>query len=180
MGGNRLAFTTPVMKWGLFAVLFLVAPAPVIVFKTFMTGPVVFVAASLVSLIAEAFRPSSTAHIQIIGYFAIHLLGFVLLYYLAAVVMAKGLSLIANRRVRRWAFAALALGAAMVAVLPVYGGAGAHGGAWGPIIFFFAKLNDSHFGPNAALTIYGPLLPCLGVGAVFWMVRRRGARGKAD
>ena len=76
--------------------------------------------------------------------------------------------------------AALALGAAMVAVLPVYGGAGAHGGAWGPIIFFFAKLNDSHFGPNAALTIYGPLLPCLGVGAVFWMVRRRRARGKAD
>ncbi len=180
MGGDRLAFTTPVMKWGLFAVLFLVAPAPVIVFKTFMTGPIVFVAASLVSLIAEAFRPSSTAHIQIIGYFAIHLLGFVLLYYLAAVVMAKGLSLIANRRVRRWAFAALSLGIGSVAFFPVYGGAGAHGGAWGPIFFFFAKLNDINFGPNAALTIYGPLMPCLGVGAVFWMVRRRRARGKAD
>ena len=179
MGGDRPAFTTPVMKWGLFAVLFLVAPAPVIVFKTYMTGPVVFVAASLVSLIAEALRPSGTAHAQIVGYFAIHLLLYAGFYYLAAVVIAKGLSFVANRRVRAFAFAALALGAALMAVLPVYGGAGTHGGAWGPINFFFAKLNDSHFGPNAALTIYGPLLLCLGAGALVRMVRWRRARGKA-
>ena len=179
MGGDRLDFTTPVMKWGLFAVAFLVAPAPVIVFETFMTGPVVFVAASLVSLIAEAFGPSGTAPIQIVGYFAIHLLLFAGLYYLAAAVMAKGLSLIANRRARALAFAALVPGAAMVAMLPVYGGAGAHGGAWGPLSFFFDKLNDSHFGPHAALTIYGPLLLGLGAVALVRMVRRR-AHGKAD
>ncbi len=179
MGGDRLAFTTPIMKWGLFAVLFLVAPAPVIVFKSFMTGPVVFVAASLVSLIADALVRPGTVSVEIIGYFAVHLLLFVSLYYLAAAVVAKGLSLIANRRARGACFSALALGAAMVATLPLYGGAGLHGGAWGSIIFFFAKLNESHFGPNAALVVYGPFLLCLGAGLVVWKVRRPRRRGNA-
>jgi hypothetical protein len=174
MGGDRLYFTTATMKWGLFAVFFLVAPAPVIVFNSFMTGPVIFVAASLISLIAEAFTPGAAPNVEIIGYFAIHLLLFVLLYYLAALGTAKGLALIANRRVRHCAFAALVLGGALVAFCPVYGGAGIHSGAWGPITFFFAKLNESHFGPNAALYIYGPFLLSLAAVCAYLWHRRAG------
>ena len=174
-----MPLTTPVMKWGMFALLFLVAPAPVIVFKTFMTGPVIFVAASLVSLIAEAFVPAYAVSVEIVGFFALHLVLYAGLSYLAAMVAAKGLSLIANRRARAVAFWALSLGISSVAFFPVYGGAGAHGGAWGPITFFFSKLNDSHFGPHAALNIYGPFLASLGAGALIRLAWRARARGKA-
>jgi hypothetical protein len=176
MGGDRLTFTTAIMKWGLFTVLFLVAPAPVIVFDSFMTGPVIFVAASLISLINESLVPAGTARVEIIGFFAIHLLLYVLLDTLAAWGIAKGLALIANGWARGWAFAAIAVGVAAVGFLPVYGGAGIHGGAWGPITFFFAILDESHFGPNAALTIYGPF--ALLLAAVFaYLWQRRTGRG---
>lgn len=176
MGGERLALTTAIMKWGLFVAFFLVAPAPVIVFESFMTGPVIFVAASLVSLIAEVRVPTGAASVEFIGYFAIHLLLFALLYYLAAVVIAKGLTLINERRARGWAFAVVLLGVAAMGAFSLYGGAGIHGGAWGPITFFFAKLNDSHFGPHAALNIYGPFV--LSLAAVFsYLWHRRAGSG---
>ena len=164
------------MKWGLFALLFLLAPAPVIVFRDFMTGPVVFVAASLVSLIYEALVPGGASGVEIIGYFAVHLAIYLFLYGVGASAIAKALTRIADRRARGGMFAAVSLAAAALPVLPIYGGAGLHGGAFGPIAFFFAKLNESHFGPNAALTVYAPAVLCLAAGGAIGLIRRHRAR----
>lgn len=173
MDTDGRSFTLPLMKWGLFAIFFCIAPAPVIVFESFMTGPVIFVAASLISLINDAWVSPGTAPVELLAFFAIHLLLYILLYYWAAAAVAKGLGFVADGRIRGGLFVVLVLGAGMTAFLPLYGGAGIHGGSWGPMAFFFARLNESHFGPGAALTIYPPFAFFLAVLLVCVRCRRR-------
>lgn len=165
------------MKWGLMAVLFCIAPAPVIVFQSFQTGPVIFVAATLVALAADAMRPTGAAGAEIIGFFAVHLAIYLFLYGVAASAVAKALTFIADPWARGVAFAGLAMAAGGVAFLPLYGGAGLYGGAFGPITFFFRVLNRSHFGPDAVLAIYGPAALILGVVVAVWWIGRARARG---
>jgi hypothetical protein len=179
MRGKTAGLSYGTMKWGLFAALVAVAPAPVVVFDSFMTGPVIFVAANVVSLTWDALGAESAAGVEIVGYFVVHLVIYVFLYGLAASAAAKGLSLIDNRRARAGGFVALVASIAMVGVLPLYGGAGIHRGAWGSIAFFFGVLDRSHFGPTAVVTIYGPAVLVLGavLGAVWW-AGHKSARGE--
>lgn len=165
------------MKWGLLAVLFLFAPAPVVVFETFLTGPVVFVAATVVSLSVDALGPNGAGGAMIIGFFAVHLTIYVFLYAFVASAFARSLAAVANPRLRGAVFAGLVLVAGGVGFLPLYGGAGLHGGEWGSLAFFLAVLNESHYGPNAVLTIYGPAVFVLGAGAVFYWAKKDRARG---
>lgn len=164
------------MKWALFALLFAIAPAPVIVFGSFMTGPVIFVAATVISLIRDALLPTGAAGVEIVGYFLVHLAIYLFLYGLAAAAAAKGLSLIGPRLIRGGAFAALAAAIGVLGALPLYGGAGIHRGAWGSIAFFFRVLEGSHFGPHAAAAIYGPALFALVVLSGLLWARRQSAR----
>lgn len=173
----KRGLTFRAMKWGLFAAFFAVAPAPVVVFESFMTGPVVFVAATAVSLIRDSLVSSGAAGVEIVGYFLVHLTIYLFLYGVAASALAKGMSLIGNTKARAAAFAALAAGIGCLGVLPLYGGAGIHGGVWGSLAFFFDTLNRSHFGPNSVLTIYGPAALALGcVLGVCW-AQKQSARG---
>jgi len=175
--GEQAELTYRRMKWGLFAALFGIAPAPVIVFDSFMTGPVIFVAATVMSLIRDALRPTGAAGVEIVGYFLVHLSIYLFLYGLAAAAAAKGLSLIGNRVIRGLGLAALVAAVGVLGVLPLYGGAGIFRGAWGSIAFFFRVLNHGHFGPDAALTIYGPAVLLLGVLLGIRWARRQSARG---
>ncbi len=172
--------TYTAMKWSLFAVLFCVAPAPVIVFERFMTGPVIFVAATAVALIADSLRPAGAGGVEITGYVLVHLAIYLFLYGVLASAAAWALTAIGNRAVRWIAFAVLAAGCAMVGLAPLYGGAGLHGGAFGTITFFFEVLDRSHFGPHAAVLIYGlAALAALALGAApaFGWWQRNRARG---
>ncbi len=165
------------MKWGLFTVLFLTAPAPVIVFQSFMTGPLIFLAASVLTMTAEQWVPGNTMTWALIGYFTLHLMLFAGIYLLAAMAAARLISLIPGSRARAATIAAAAMGALLVALLPAYGGAGIHGGRWGPLTRFFETLNGSHFGPLAAIKIYGPFAVFLGAGYLYRKLRRRGDHG---
>ncbi len=172
--------TYTAMKWSLFAVLFCVAPAPVIVFERFMTGPVIFVAATAVALIADSLRPAGAGGVETAGYVLVHLAIYLFLYGVLASAAAWALTAIGNRAVRWIAFAVLAAGCAMVGLAPLYGGAGLHGGAFGTITFFFEVLDRSHFGPHAAVLIYGlAALAALALGAApaFGWWQRNRARG---
>ncbi len=179
MTGQGFDLTTRFMKWGLFGVLFAVAPAPVIVFETFMTGPVIFLAASIVTMVADQWVPGNTMTPTLIGYFILHLILFAGLYYLGAVAAAKLIGLIANRRARAAIFAALIMVALAPVFLPVYGGAGIHGGNWGTLAWFFEILDGSHFGPRATAKIYGGFLALLGAACVGMLLRLRSRRKKA-
>lgn len=165
------------MKWGLFAALFAMAPAPVIVFQSFMTGPVIFVAATVVSLIGDALRPAGAAGVEIVGYFLVHLAIYLFLYGIAASAVAKGLSLIGAAGIRSAGFAVLVAGILGLGVFPLYGGAGIHGRVWGSIAFFFRVLDRSHFGPHAAVAIYGPAALAFGALLGVSWARRQSARG---
>jgi hypothetical protein len=168
------------MKWVLFAAFFAMAPAPVIVFESFMTGPVIFVAANVISLIRDALGPAGAAGVEIVGFFLVHLAIYLFLYGLAASAAAKGLSLIGNAAMRGAACAALVALIGLVGILPLYGGAGIHRGAWGSIVFFFRVLDRSHFGPDAAVTIYGPAVLAFGaLSGIVWWARRQSARGRS-
>ena len=173
MTDQHFDLTTRFMKWALFAVLFLTAPAPVIVFDSFMTGPVIFLAASIAPMTAEQWVPGNTMTPTLIAYFALHLMLFAGLYLLAAMGAAKVISLIPARPARVACFAAAALGALALALLPVYGGAGIHGGNWGSLARFFETLEASHFGPQAAAKIYGGFFALLGAGVLYRELRRR-------
>ena len=165
------------MKWGLFAALFAVAPAPVIVFQTFMTEPVIFLAASIVTMTAEQWASGTTMTPMLIAYFALHLILFAGLYFLGAMAAARLICLIPNRPARTAAFAAAVMAALALALLPVYGGAGIHGGNWGTLAWFFGTLDSSHFGPRAVVIIYGGYFALLGAACLYRKLRgRRAAR----
>ena len=178
MTDQHFDLTTRLMKWGLFAVLFATAPAPVIVFKTFMTGPVIFVAASIVTMIAEQWAPNTAMSPMLIGYFALHLMLFTGLYFLAAIGLARLISLIPARPARIIGFLGLIIAALAPAFLPLYGGAGIHGGDWGTLAWFFEILDRSHFGPWAAVKIYGGLGAVLGAACLYVLLRHGNRRGK--
>ncbi len=179
MTGRRFDPDDRFMKWALFAVLFAAAPAPVIVFESFMTGPVIFLAASIATMTAELWVPGNTMTPTLIAYFTLHLMLFAGLYLLAAMAAAKAISLIPARPARLACFAAAALGALALAFLPVYGGAGIHGGNWGTLARFFEILEGSHFGPQAAAKIYGGFFALLGAGVLYRGLRRRAKARRA-
>jgi len=162
-----------VMKWTLFAVLVLVAPAPVVAFQSFLTGPVIFVLAQLLYMTVDIRPEGGVWHGQIIGYFAVHLVMYGALYYALAAGMARLVALAARPWVRAAALTALCFTALALAALPLYGGAGIYGGSRGSLFRFFAVLETTHFGPNAALKIYGPALAVLGALALWRLCRPR-------
>ena len=179
MTDQQFDLTTRAMKWGLFTALFATAPAPVIVFKTFMTGPVIFVAASITMMIAEQWAPATTMTPMLIGYFALHLMLFAGLYFLAAMALARLISLIPDGSARIIGFSGLIIAALVPAFLPLYGGAGIHGGNWGNLAWFFEILGPSHFGPWAAAIIYGAFLALICAALVCKKLTHTNRRGKS-
>jgi hypothetical protein len=155
------------MKWALFALLVLVAPAPVVAFDSFVTGPVVFVLAQLLYMLVDARSDADIWNPQIIMFFAVHLATYGFGYFIVAWGATQLLALIGCSGARFVALAVFALGVAALAALPIYGGGGIFGGNWGSLSAFFMVLERTHFGPDAALKIYGPALTILGLLALW-------------
>jgi hypothetical protein len=167
------------MKWALFALLVLVAPAPVVAFDSFVTGPVVFVLAQLLYMLADARSGTDIWNPQIIMFFAVHLAIYGFGYFIVAWGAAQVLALIGRSGARHAALAVCALGAAALTALPIYGGGGIFGGTWGSLPAFFMVLERTHFGPDAELKIYGPAFTILGLLAL-WRVHAGRTNPRAD
>jgi hypothetical protein len=108
------------MKWTLFTVLFLFAPALLFMVMAVMFMPAIFFAAGIFAMIPKVAVPAHTSETLVfIGFFGVHLLVYVGLYWLISMVLAKILSLIRNPVARNVAFAAVCLGVASVGLFPV-------------------------------------------------------------
>lgn len=165
------------MTWPLFVLFALVAPAPVIAFESFVTGPVVFVLAQFLYMLVDARLGADIWHPHVIMFFAVHLVMYGLGYFIIAWCAARLLSLIRGDDARRAVAATLVAAVGALALLPVYGGGGIFGGAHGSLFAFFSVLEETHFGPDAALKVYGPALTVLGLLALP-RIRAAGKRPK--
>jgi hypothetical protein len=157
------------MKWALFTLLLLIAPALLFLVMAFMFMPAIFFAAGILYMIPKALVPAHTSEtLTFIGFFGLHLLIYVGLYYLIAVAAAKLLFLIRNARARNAAFAFLFIGVVALALFPVYG-SGGHGPAeWRSLPGVFQEVNND-YGPYTVAIVYGAFFLCL---AALWLYRR--------
>lgn len=170
-GRSRLPY--PVMKWALFAALFLVAPAPVIVQHSFMTGPVVFLGATVITMIADSFTPDSVMNRTIIGYFVVHLTLYSILYFVISMLCSMFLISFKRFAARGAALSTIVIGIVSLAVFPLYGGAGIYRGRWMNLAAFFEATNNGVLGPRAALSIYGPVFACVAGYVIYRTIRRK-------
>ena len=109
--------TYSVMKWALFTLLLLVAPALLFLVMAFMFMPAIFFAAGILYMIPKALVPAHTSEtLTFIGFFGLHLLIYVGLYYLISVAAAKLLFLIRNARARNAAFTVVCIGVVVVGI----------------------------------------------------------------
>ena len=174
----RSLLTYPFMKWTLFILLLLVAPALLFLVMAFMFMPAIFFAAGIVFMIPKALVPAHTMEtLTFMGFFAVHLLIYVGLFLLVSVVAAKLLYLIGNPTARNAAFAVVCLGVASVALFPLYG-SGGHGPVkWHSLLGFFQEVN-SDYGPYTVAIVYGAFLICLAAWVLYG--KRRGNRIRGD
>lgn len=159
-------------KWVLLALLVLTAPAPVVAFESFVTGPLLFVLAQLLYMLADSAAPGSVWHPHIIGFFVVHLAMYGFGYFIIAWAIAR-LAHWTGPRARRVLLSLFVLAVGALAFAPVYGGGGIFGGMRGSLFYFFTVLETTHFGPAAALKLYGPALAVLGLFAL-WRWRPTG------
>lgn len=168
---DPVALTYPVMKWTLFTVLFLFAPALLFMVMAVMFMPAIFFAAGIVAMIPKVAVPAHTSETLVfIGFFGVHLLVYVGLYWLISMVLAKILSLIRNPVARNVAFAAVCLGVASVGLFPVYGSGGHGPMTWETLLGVFKGVNDD-YGPFSVAAVYGAYF--LGLAAVLIHRKRR-------
>lgn len=159
------------MKWTLFTVLFLFAPALLFMVMAVMFMPAIFFAAGIFAMIPKVAVPAHTSETLVfIGFFGVHLLVYVGLYWLISMVLAKILSLIRNPVARNVAFAAVFLGVASVGLFPVYGSGGHGPMTWETLLGVFKGVNDD-YGPFSVATVYGAYF--LGLAAVLIHRKRR-------
>jgi len=147
MSESRSAVTYPLVKWTLFTLLMLMAPALLFLVMAFMLIPAIFFAAGIVYMIPKALVPSQTMEtLTFIGFFGVHLLIYVGFYYLISVIGAKLLFLIRNPTTRNTAFAFVCFGLMIVTLLPVYGGGGHGPVRWNTLLGVFHEVNRD-YGP---------------------------------
>ena len=166
------------MKWTLFTLLLLVAPALLFMVMFVMFVPAVFFAAGILYMIPKALVPAHTMEtVTFIGFFGAHLLIYIGLYLLISVGLAKLLFLIRSATTRNAVFALLCAGLLSVAFFPVYG-AGGHGPMkWRTLPEVLQEMNQE-YGPFTVALVYGAYALCLGL--LFYRKRRRKEAAVAD
>ena len=165
------------MRWTLFTVLLLIAPALLFLVMAFMFIPAIFFAAGIFYMIPKAVDPSRTSETLIfIGYFGVHLVIYVGIYILISTACAKLLFLIRNPTTRNAAFAIVCLGVASGALFPVYG-SGGHGPAtWNTLLDVFQEVNRD-YGRYTVVMVYGSYLICLAALLLYRKHRRNRIKG---
>jgi glucan phosphoethanolaminetransferase (alkaline phosphatase superfamily) len=163
------------IKWTLFTVLSLTAPAMLFLVMAVMFMPAIFFVAAIGYMIPKAFSPGHTAEtLSFIVIFGIHALVYAGLYYGVSVVLAKAITLIKGRFIRNCVIAAFCLGLVFLTQFPVYG-AGGHGPMrWYPLSKLLDDFNNS-YGAGTVEIVYGAaiLLLC-GIGLVRKLRKNRG------
>ena len=163
------------IKWTLFTVLSLTAPAMLFLVMAVMFMPAIFFVAGIGYMIPKAFSPGHTAEtLSFIVIFGIHALVYAGLYYGVSVVIAKVISMIKGRFVRNCVIAAFCLSLVFLTQFPVYG-AGGHGPMrWYPLSKLLDDFNKS-YGAGTVEIVYGAaiLLLC-GIGLVRKLRKNRG------
>ncbi len=174
MREDRSVMSYRLMKWALFTVLFLTAPALLFLVQVVMFIPAIFFAAGILFMIPKAVVSSSSMEtLTFIGIFGVHLLIYAAIYMLISMVVAKLLSLIANSITRIAAFALVCLGFASVALFPVYGGGG-HGPSYrGRLLYVFQEVNRD-YGSNTVVIVYGACILCV----TAWSAYRKHQRNR--
>lgn len=158
---DQSILTYPFMKWTLFSVLLLFAPALLFLVMAFMFMPAIFFAAGLIYMIPKAVVPSQTSETLVfIGFFGVHLLIYVGLYLLISIVCAKLLFLIRNPIARNAVFAVVCLGVASLGLFPIYGSGGHGPVTWATLLDVFKEMNDN-YGRYSVVLAYGTYFICL-------------------
>ena len=149
------------MKWALFTLLLLTAPALLFLIQVVMFIPAIFFAAGILFMIPKAIITSHTMEsLAFIGIFGVHLVIYAAIYMLISMVFAKLLSLIRKSKTRIAAFGFVCLGAVSVTLFPIYG-SGGHGPVrWGTMLAVFQEVN-SEYGPNTVVIVYASCLICI-------------------
>jgi hypothetical protein len=159
------------MKWTLFTVLFLFAPALLFMVMAVRFMPAIFFAAGIFAMIPKVAVPAHTSETLVfLAFFGVHLLVYVGLYWLLSMVLAKILFLIRSPIARNALFVLLCLGVASLGLLPIYG-SGGHGPMnWETLADVFKEVNDG-YGRFSVATVYGAYF--LGLAAVLIHRKRR-------
>ena len=177
MSKDQSALTYFLMKWILFTLLLLFAPALLFLVMAFMFIPAIFFAAGIFYMIPKAVDPSRASETLVfIGYFGVHFLIYVGIYNLISMVCAKLLFLIRNPIKRNVAFAVVCLGVASVALLPVYGSGGHGPVTWNTLLDVFQEVNRD-YGPYTVVMVYGLSLICFAAVLLYRKRRRNRIRG---
>ena len=169
MSESQSAMSYSLMKWVLFAVLMLTAPALLFLIQVFMIVPAIFFAAGIVFMIPKAVLSSSFMEtFTFIGFFVVHLAVYAGIFMLVSMVVAKLLSLISSSMTRNAAFAVTCVGIASVTLFPIYGGGG-HGPSYrGTLLYVFDEVNRD-YGSFTVVIVYGSVLI---FGVAMWLYRK--------
>ena len=163
------------IKWTIFTVLSLTAPAMLFLVMAVMFMPAVFFVAGVVYVIPKAFIPAHTTEsLSFIVMLGIHALVYGGLYYGVSVLLAKVISPIKRRFVRNCIVAAICLGLMVLTQFPVYGSGGHGPMRWFSLAEFFSDINES-YGTGTVEIVYGAAILLLG-----GMVLIRKLRKKPD
>lgn len=161
MSEDRSILSARVMRWTLFSLLFLIAPALLFLVQAFMFIPTVFFAAGILYMIPKLLNLSHFMETLVfMGFFAVHLLIHAGVYLLISAICAKLLSLIPNIAARGTVFAILCLSVASLALFPFYGSGGHGGTRWLVLLDVFQEVNRDYGSYTVALT-YGAFFACL-------------------
>jgi hypothetical protein len=107
------------MKWTIFTLLSLTAPAMLFLVMAVMFMPAIFFVAAIGYMIPKALTPGHTAEtMSFIVIFGIHALVYAGLYYGVSVVLAKVITMIKARVVRNSVIAAFCLGLGFLTQFP--------------------------------------------------------------
>jgi glucan phosphoethanolaminetransferase (alkaline phosphatase superfamily) len=150
------------IKWTIFTLLSLTAPAMLFLVMAVMFMPAIFFVAAIGYMIPKAFSPGHTAEtLSFIVIFGIHVLVYAGLYYAVSVLLAKVITMIKGRTVRNCVTAAFCLGFVFLTQFPVYG-AGGHGPMrWYPLSKLLGDFNKS-YGAGTVEIVYGAAILLLG------------------
>jgi hypothetical protein len=143
------------IKWTIFTVLSLTAPAMLFLVMAVVFIPAIFFVGGIVYVIPKAFIPAHTTEsLSFIVIFSIHALVYAGLYYGVSVLLAKVITRIKGRVVRNCITVAFCSGLVLVAQFPVYGSGGHGPMRWFSLSELFSDINKS-YGIGTVEIVYG-------------------------
>lgn len=177
MNKDKSALSYSKMKWAIFSVLLLIAPALLFLVQAFMFIPAIFFAAGIVYMIPKAILPShSSETLTFIGIFGIHFFVYTGVYILLSIMIARLLFLIRSPKLRNLVFGVVCLSVVSLALFPIYASGGHGSVTWATLFDVFRELNQG-YGPYTVVIIYGFCLVCLATLLVYRHLRRNRIRG---